>query len=180
MIRSKTRMLVEAGFMLALAWVLSNVKVYEAPFGGSVTAGSMVPLIFFAIRWGMPYGLLVGSIHGLLQLITQPTYFAGLSVTSVILSIFLDYLVAFALLGLAGFSRKSLKGILAGLFLGVTGRFVSHLLSGVVIWKSFAPENMNPWVYSFAYNGSYLGLELVICCVLVVTLFKPLKRFITE
>lgn len=35
------QMLVEGGIMIALAVILNQIKIYSAPSGGSVTAGSM-------------------------------------------------------------------------------------------------------------------------------------------
>jgi thiamine transporter ThiT len=58
--KGSTKMLVEAGILIALAQILSY-RVYEAPFGGSVTAGSLVPILIFAIRWGVKPGLLAGA-----------------------------------------------------------------------------------------------------------------------
>ena len=34
-------------------------------------------------------------------------------------------------------------------------KLISHLLSGAVLFASYAPKNMNPWVYSFLYNIGY-------------------------
>lgn len=164
-----TKMLVEAGIMIALAQILSYVKIFEAPYGGSVTAGSMVPILFFAIRWGLKPGLLAGMVYGLLQFILGPKY------SFHIFSILLDYLVAFGLLGLAGLFRKNLKGVYAGTFLGIFGRFASSVLSGVIIWASYAPEDMNPWVYSIIYNGAYLLPELIISFVLIGILYRAFK-----
>ncbi|NLY97279.1 MAG: energy-coupled thiamine transporter ThiT, partial [Clostridiaceae bacterium] len=49
--KKNVRMLTEAAVMIALAFVLSNIRLFQLPNGGSVTPGSMVPLILFAIRW---------------------------------------------------------------------------------------------------------------------------------
>lgn len=170
--RITTRMLVEAGVMIALAQILSYIKIYEAPYGGSVTAGSMVPIMFFALRYGLKPGFLVGMVYGVLQFILGPKYSYHL------LSILLDYLLAFGFLGLAGLIRGNRTGALAGVFLAVLGRFVCHLLSGVIIFASYAPEGMNPWFYSTLYNGAYLLPELVISWVALGFLYKPLREYI--
>lgn len=164
-----TKMLVEAGIMIALAQILSYVKIFEAPYGGSVTAGSMVPILFFAIRWGVGPGILAGTVYGALQFILGPKY------SFHILSIVLDYLAAFGLLGLAGLFPRNLKGVYGGTFLGILGRFISSVLSGVIIWASYAPEGTNPWVYSIVYNGAYLLPELLISFILVSILYKAFK-----
>ncbi|WP_227762081.1 energy-coupled thiamine transporter ThiT [Zhaonella formicivorans] len=169
-----TKAMVEAGVLIALAQILSYVKIFEAPYGGSVTAGSMVPVMIYALRWGLGPGLFAGAVYGALQFILGPKY------SYHILSILLDYVVAFGLLGLAGLARKNYAGAFAGVVLAVFGRFVSHVLSGVIIWASYAPPGMNPWVYSILYNGAYLLPELVISVVVVGVLYKPLKNFVAQ
>lgn len=91
-----TRIIVEAGMMLALAWLLGRIKLWSAPMGGSVTAGSMVPLLLIAVLRGPKVGITVGSIYGLID------YLMGGYTVSVI-QWFLDYPLAFACLGVAGF-----------------------------------------------------------------------------
>ena len=71
--RLNTRLTVEAGVMIALATVLSLIKVYQAPQGGSVTAGSMIPIILIALRWGAPAGILTGIGYGIMQLDRKST-----------------------------------------------------------------------------------------------------------
>lgn len=169
--KTSTRMLTEAGLMIAAAQILSYVKIFEAPYGGSVTAGSMIPIIIFSLRWGVKSGLLAGTAYGVLQFLLGGTIYSYH-----IVSILFDYVVAFGLLGLAGLFRNSLQGVFMGTFLGLLGRFICHVISGVVVWASYAPKGMNPMIYSVLYNGSYLLPELVITLVIVGILYKPLIR----
>jgi len=97
-----------------------------------------------------------------------------------IISILFDYVVAFGLLGLAGIFRTDAKGIFLGTCLGIFGRFICHIISGVVVWASYAPEGMNPLHYSIVYNGSYLLPELAITLVIVGVLYKPLIKNIGQ
>ena len=53
--------------MVALSFVLSYIKVYSMPQGGSVTPGSMLPIILFSAAFGMGPGLLSGLAYGVLQ-----------------------------------------------------------------------------------------------------------------
>lgn len=160
------RMLTEAGVMLAAAQILSYAKIFEMPSGGSVTAGSMVPIILFAVRWGSGYGFLVGAIYGVLQFILGPKY----SFHPV--SLLLDYPVPFGLLGMfSGMFGRKVKGIFMGVLAGLFGRFVCHVISGVVVFSSYA-GNQNPWVYSIIYNASYLVPELIISFIFVTLLIK--------
>ena len=48
--KNKTRRLIETAVMLALATVLSVLKIAELPYGGSVTFASMLPLAIIAYR----------------------------------------------------------------------------------------------------------------------------------
>lgn len=168
--KMSVQMLVEAGILIALAQVLSYVKVYEAPYGGSVTAGSMVPVMLFAIRWGVGRGLFVGVIYGALQFLLGEKYLLNP------LSILLDYIVAFGLLGLAGLYGKTFVKIILGTLTAVFARFISHLISGVVIWAKLYAEGQNPWLYSLAYNLGYLIPELIISILILSILYRYLKN----
>ncbi|KXZ40123.1 thiamine transporter [Alkalithermobacter thermoalcaliphilus JW-YL-7 = DSM 7308] len=169
-----TKMLVEAGVMIALAQILSYIKIFEAPYGGSVTAASMVPIIVYSIRWGIKPGLLVGVVYGILQFILGPKY------SYHILSILFDYIVAFGVLGLSGLLRKSTKGMFLGVFLGIFLRFISHVISGAIVWGIYAPEGTNPWIYSIIYNGSYLLPELIISYIVFGFIYRPIKNLATS
>lgn len=160
------KMLAEAGIMLALAQLLSYVKVWTALMGGSVTLASMVPILIFAIRWGLGKGVLLGVIFGTLQFVLGPIW------SFHPLSILFDYLVAFGCLGLAGLIRKSTPGMLIGSGLGIAGRFVCHVVSGVLVFASFAPEGQSPLVYSILYNGSYMVIELIISVAVVFVMLR--------
>ena len=173
------KILAEGGVMIALATVLSFVKVYQAPFGGSVTAGSMIPILLFSLRQGIAPGLLVGAIYGIIQLSV------GYVLTPA--QAFLDYIVAFGLLGLAGFAQQSFSKIgekvdtkkymtvSLGVLLGIGGRFVAHFFAGVIFFSQYAGD-MNPWWYSALYNGSYLIPELIVSTLLILLIWKPLSR----
>lgn len=52
-----TRTLVNMSLMLAITVVLHQIKLFHMPQGGSVTAGSMVPLLFIAYRYGARWSL---------------------------------------------------------------------------------------------------------------------------
>ena len=47
---TKTRKLVESAIMIALATVLSLLKLADLPYGGSVTLASMLPIALIAYR----------------------------------------------------------------------------------------------------------------------------------
>ncbi len=170
--KMSTRMLVEAGIMIALAQVLSFIK-YELPYGGSVTLGSMIPIMLFAIRWGTTQGVLAGLVYGFLQ------FALGTKFSYHPLGIFLDYIFAYGCLGLSGIFRGRLKGILLSITIALFARFTFHYISGIVLWSSYA-QGMNPYLYSLIYNGSYMLPELIISAILISILYRPLKRFLYE
>lgn len=171
--KMSTKMLVEAGVMIALAQILSYIK-YEFPYGGSVTMGSMIPILIFAIRWGSKPGILVGMVYGFLQ------FALGTKFSYHPVGIFLDYIFAFGVLGLAGLFRKNIFALVGSIFIAMAGRFTFHFISGVFLWYMYAPDGMNIYLYSLIYNGSYMLPEFIISTVLVCAMYKPLKRFIEQ
>lgn len=158
-----TRMLANAALCIALSFVLSYIRLYKLPQGGSITLASMLPLFLFAYAYGVGPGMLVGAAYGILQFI-QDAYFVHP------IELLLDYPLAFAMLGLAGLaSRFSDKwGLIPGIVLGTFGRFVCAFLSGVIFFGMYAPEGQSVLVYSAVYNGFYLIPEAIICIVLAM------------
>ena len=173
----KIRVLCEGAIMVALAQILSYLRLAQAPNGGSVTA-AMFPIIFFAVRWGLKPGFAVGFVFGLLQLIFDGAYAWGWQ------SMLLDYLVAFTPLGLAGLFRNKPWGLFAGTVAGCAGRFAVHYISGVTIYKILIPTEFMRWTftspaaYSLIYNGSYMLPNTLIALVLSAVLYRPLKRYV--
>ena len=174
--RSATRMLCEGAIMVALAQILSYIKLMELPNGGSLTP-AMFPILLFALRWGLKDGLLAGFVFGLLQLIFDGAYAWGWQ------SMLLDYLLAFTPLGLAGLFKGKAWGIFPGTVLGCAGRFVIHYISGVTIYRIAAPTEVlgtvfdNPELYSVVYNGSYMLPNTVLALVIAALLYVPMKKY---
>jgi len=166
----QTKVIAEIVAFVALSTALSFIKLFSLPQGGSVTAGSMVPVLWLSLRRGGKIGLFACAVYGLVQLFVEPFIVHPVQVL-------LDYPIAFGALGLAGFfqSRPFL-----GVNVGIAGRFVAHFISGVVFFASFAPEGMSPIVYSSIYNGSYLLPELVVSIYLTYLIVesKLLKIFL--
>ena len=167
--RWSTRMLANAALCIALSFILSYIRLYKMPQGGSITCASMLPIFLFAYAYGVAPGMLVGAAFGILQFI-QDAYFVHP------IELLLDYPLAFALLGLAGLAnRVSDKwGLIPGIILGTFGRFVCAFLSGVIFFGMYAPEGQSVLVYSAVYNGFYLIPEAVIC--LVIASIPQIRR----
>jgi len=161
------KMMVYVAVCLALSTALSYITIYKAPYGGAVTPASMLFVMIPAYMFGPAIGLLAGVTHGLLQLVIDPQVYHPVQ-------LLLDYPIAFGLLGLSGVFAKSQFGLLIGTIVGCIGRWAASTISGVVFFSEYAKDwNMGPWQYSIAYNGSYIGIELVIILIVVsVPVFK--------
>jgi thiamine transporter len=157
-----TRILAEIIIFVALATALSFVVVYTLPQGGSITAGSMVPIIWLALRRGPKIGLFAAILYGVVQLVVLPYAIDPIQVL-------LDYPLAFGALGLAGFFQKL---PLVGSIVGITGRFVMHFVAGVVYWAPIYAPAANPFAYSAIYNGSYLLPEMIVSALIIYFLQK--------
>ncbi len=167
---TKTRRLTEVAVCIAMAVVCSFLKVWEMPQGGSV-ALTMVPILVIAVRRGAIDGIMAGAVYGLISLLIAGVVYHPMS-------ILLDYVLAFGLLGVAGFFKKNLSGIIMGTTVGVAGRFISSLISGAVLFAEYAPEGQNPWVYSVIYQATYMVPELIISlAVLLLLFYKAPKLF---
>lgn len=161
-IRWTARMLANAALCLALAFVLSYIKLFDLPQGGAVTAASLLPIVAFAYSYGLAPGLVVGVAYGLLQMIQDPWI-----VTPV--QAILDYPLAFACIALAAVARKlpDSWGWLAGMALAAVGRFVCHTFTGVVFFAEYAEgTGLSPFVYSVSYN-SFVFVDMAICAVVM-------------
>lgn len=162
--------LVEAGIMTALSYLLNLITLFTMPQGGSISAGAMVPIIIMGVRRGPAWGVATGIATGIVQFILGPKF----SYHPV--SIILDYVLAYAVIGLIGYFGKNKLKISIGIFVVVFARFVCHVLSGVIVFASFA-EGQNPWIYSIIYNGSFLIPELIITLIISLALISN-KRII--
>lgn len=187
-VSKRTFNLVLAGIMIAMGTVLGFVKPFELPYGGAITLCSMLPVMFFSYRCGLKWGLSAGLVFSVLQLLFGLDALKGISAMMVVGSIFLDYILAFTVLGLAGMFRGKIKNDAAaftlGSFVSMMLRYFCSFLSGWVLWASFnetadmqgfiasffpALGNLSGTalavVYSLVYNGSYMIPEIILTCV---------------
>ncbi len=178
---SKTRTLVECALMIAVGTVLAQIKIFEMPYGGSVTLLSMLPFILVSYRHGLAWGLLTGFANSLLQMLTGFYAPPAGTVTAFIGVVLLDYVLAFMVLGAACVFAKPFKNRLAGVLVGVIAvcflRFVCSWISGAWLWGSYQDSyewavGLNVWVYSLIYNGSYMLPEAVLTALGAGLLYK--------
>ena len=167
-----TRMMANASLCIALAFILSYVKLYEMPQGGSVTLASMLPIFMFAYAYGVAPGLMLGFAYGLLQFV-QGGWFVHP------IQFLLDYPLAFSMLGFCGVAKKlpDSWGMIPGIAVGVLLRFICAFLTGIFFWGEGAGEQ-NVFIYSAVYNGAYLIPETAIC--LVIAMVPQIRRLVRE
>jgi len=173
----RIQMLVEGAIMVAAAQVLSYLKLWRMPWGGSVTL-SMLPIVFYAVRWGVGPGLLAGFILGILQFTLDGGFAIGWQ------SIVGDYLLAYTALGLAGLACRRRGNVFVGSIIGGLGRFLVLLVTGATLWAEYMPDTFfgmtmtSPWLYSCLYNLAYMLPNTAICLVVFAVLYRPLHKYI--
>ena len=166
----ETKILAEMIVFIALANALYLISKFYLPFlhlpqGGSVTLGSMVPLLWFALRRGSRWGVEAGIIYGLVHIL----YITSADIASPT-QIIIDYPLAFSTLGLAGaFQKRPVIGV----GVGILGRFICHFVAGIAFWWMYAWKGWNVIAYSAVYNASYLVPEFIVSA---ITIFILLKR----
>ena len=169
------RCLVEGAVLVAVAQVLSMIKLWEMPWGGSVCL-SMLPIFLYACRWGLKPGLMSGLVFGVLQFILDGGFALGWQ------SILGDYLVAFTVLGLAGLFRFRKSSVFLGTLVGAGARFLVHYVVGATVWAMYMPETFfgmtmtTPWFYSLLYNGFYMVIDTALCLLIFAIISKPSRK----
>lgn len=161
--RMSTKQLVFCAAAMALAFITSYIKIWNMPWGGSVTLCSMLFIVLAANWYGAGTGIFVGLAYGILQFIQEPYVLSFFQVCC-------DYILAFAALGVAGFFAKKKHGLLKGYIAAVLARGAFHALGGYLYWMDYMPENFPQSlksIYPIAYNYSYLLVEAVITVVVI-------------
>ncbi|MDE6550001.1 MAG: energy-coupled thiamine transporter ThiT [Clostridia bacterium] len=163
--KQHTMSVVYAAICVALAFGLSYIRLFKAPYGGSITLFSLLPIALYSYIFGIRKGVLCGFVYGMLQAVQDPWVVHPLQ-------FILDYPLAFSLVGLCGglfrnlFRSKALinkrfsdaVAITLGITLGVIGRFMCHMISGAVYFGEYAEGFgfANEWLYSFVYQCTYV------------------------
>lgn len=156
-----TKKLVVSAMLIALAVVTSLIAFASLPFGGSITMFSMLFVSLIGYFYGVKLGIMAGVAYGLIQFAIKPFFYLPIQVL-------LDYPLAFGVLGLSGVFYKKKHGLLIGYTVGVCGRYVFHVLSGYLFFKSNVPENTNAIIYTLGYNSTYILPELIATLVLLM------------
>jgi len=202
--------LVLSGILIALATLLSMVKIFKGPFGGSITLFSMAPIFVLGYRYKWKWGILCGVVYGILRIaagqLTGSSAFAFLNIWEVMTVAALDYLVAYTVIGFSGIFKDKIKNhtvsLLSGSFFAWLLCFVSRIISGCIVYGSYAdwffkdefvngfstyilnnfPVNAITLIYSVIYNGSYMVPDMVIALIALVVIMqiKPLRKEICQ
>ncbi len=165
--KKRVLMLTETALLIALATVLSMVKLFELPYGGSITAFSMVPIMIVAFRYGTKWGMLSGFVYSLIQLLLGANNLSyATSPAAAVAIIMLDYVLAFSFIGLAGVFSNIIKdrkiSAVAGATLVCAIRYISHVISGCTVWAGISIPTTAALIYSISYNATYMIPETII------------------
>jgi thiamine transporter len=161
-----TKILAEITIFVSLAVALSYLShfFFNLPQGGSINLG-MIPIFWLSLRRGPIVGIFAGLVFGFADFAVEPS-----SIVNPVQAA-LDYPLAFAFLGVAGFFRRFSKvGPVLGVAVGGFLRFLLHFTSGVFFFYMFAPEGMNVVLYSAIYNATYMIPSTIICAIFIITL----------
>ncbi len=178
---AKTRKLTECAAMIALSAVLSLICIYQAPYGGKVTLGSMVPLVLVCVhikefKWGLLACFAYSLIQMMLEFSAPPTATLGYFFAVVAL----DYIVAFTAISIvnpiSALFENKLVGVGVGACCAMLCRFICHFMTGIFIWGAYAPAGQPVWLYSLVYNGGYMIPELVITVSLSVAIYAVIVK----
>jgi thiamine transporter len=177
-----TKQIVFSAMAIALATVVATViKLPSLPNGGSVTLFSMLLVSLVGYWYGPATGIIAAVAYGILQFITGPYVVHPAQVL-------LDYPLAFGALGLSGFFSKRKYGLITGYLTGVFGRFVCHMISGLIFYTDYVGSlegNVAAIWGSTVYNLSYILPEAILTLVLlslppVRNMFAKLKTMATQ
>ena len=168
---TETRRMTEVAILVAMAIVLELALSFlpAMPQGGRISI-SMLPLFVITWRHGIKYGVIGGVVYGILNLMLDgKLYHWG--------SFFLDYTIAFGLLGFTAIFKSiigdNVYGFGVAIVVGFILRFFSHFLSGVILFGEYAEGNV--YIYSATYNLTYLLPAMIVTLIVGVAVFFPLK-----
>ncbi len=173
-----SRAITLAGICIAMSFGLSYVKLFDMPFGGSITLVSLFPVMLYSYIYGTKKGILIGFIYGLMQAMQDPYIIHPAQFV-------LDYPLAFSFVAFAGTFKNlnalrfpQLKFALGALLTG-TLRFSAHVLSGVFAFGANAAAEgfENFWIYSTGYNSYvFIDIALVIAAGVLVLSSKAFLK----
>jgi thiamine transporter len=176
--------LIEAALMAAFAVILDLLPSIDLSPSISISI-SMVPIFLLAFRHGVKASLASGFIWGLLQIASGDAWIA----TPV--QMIIEYFIAFAFIGFAGLfyrkiqgsirnnqKKKALLWVVIAVFVGSLARYFWHFIAGFIFFAEYAPEGMDPVLFSFLTNGATMLGTAVLCSIVLVLLISTAPRLI--
>lgn len=158
-IRWDSRSLSMGAMCIAIAFVLSCIRLYRMPQGGSITPASMLPLVLFMVACGPLKGFVVGCVFGLLKLLADPYIIHPVQ-------LLMDYPLAYGAMILGCLALlipvKDKWRLPIAVLLACIARWFMSVLSGVVFFAESAGDQ-NALVYSMVYNLSYMAPDALVC-----------------
>lgn len=152
---------------IALATILSNIKLFHFPTGGSITLLSMLVITLPGYWFGLGTGIMTGIAYGVLQMLIDPYILFPAQLV-------VDYLLAFGALGLSGLFAGKKNGLMKGYIASILGRYVFAVLSGWIFFGIYAWEGWAPLPYSLVYNAIYIFSEAAVT--LIILALPPVKK----
>ena len=166
----KTKKLVTTAMLLAFALILSLIQVIKLPFGGSVTAVSMLPVVLISYMYGVRWGLFSAFIYSVLQLFagfgTVSAFFlpgdSQMVFANAVLICIIDYILAYTALGLGGVFKGKMtsktKELCLGIVVSLLLRYVMHIISGALFFGAWAE-----WFFADTTGLSQIGFLTGFC-----------------
>lgn len=172
-VKFDVKSMVQLAMFMAITIVLSYVNKFlpEMPQGGTISI-DIIAIFLCAYFMGAGYGMICGVGVAMLQFVLGMASFYGPW------SVLLDYVLPLAVCGVAPLIKTTkIKNvpIYWGIVVGMILKYLSHFASGAFLFAEYAPEGMNPLVYSFFYNLYYNLGTLVLCMIVVPILYDRLK-----
>lgn len=156
---------------VALGTILSNIKLFHFPTGGSITLLSMLVICLPGFFFGLVPGILTALAYGVFQMLIDPYILFPAQ-------LIVDYLLAFGALGLSGLFANSKLGLLKGYITAVLGRYIFAVLSGWIFFGAYAWDGWGALPYSLVYNGIYIFAEAIVTIVIIS--IPPVKNAFTR
>ena len=183
-------------FALSISAICAVLPFLNLPFGGGFTIASMLPIILIAYMYGTKWGILTAFVYSMLQMLlgfnTVSAFFlpgdSQMLWWKAVLVLFIDYVVAYTVLGFGGVFRKKFeikKALVLGSIFAIALRYIAHIISGAIFFGAwaewfFTQEGFYAWggkileifsgntlalVYSIIYNGTYMIPEIIITAI---------------
>lgn len=154
-IKFTSRLISHIALTVAMCVILQFFKLFQLPFGGSVTPAGLLPIILISLIYGPTIGIFTGFVYGILNFVIGPSYILHP------IQVLFDYTLPFMAIGISGFFKNNKY---LAISVGFFGMFIFHYTAGIIFWGSYAADyNLTPAIYSLIYNGSFVLVNCLIC-----------------